>query len=181
MIVSIYLLLKNKPVLASCFVTLALSIKAGVILLLPAFLGSIQLNFGTRSLLKSIVIIVGFQVLISLPFVLGDSTVSDYIVRSKLTGAGRNGIAYSAEFWDYMASHKSLTIFWKYTEENFYYARNGLSYWCMRCLLVLNIYHFFIRKNALVGCLNNLMSFLKMNPDIEAIELAGLKGDKQRR
>lgn len=39
MIVAIYLVLKNKPIWASVFVTLAMSIKAGVLLLLPGFLG----------------------------------------------------------------------------------------------------------------------------------------------
>jgi len=41
MMIGVYNLVKGKPIVATCFVTVALSIKAGVILLLPAFLGSI--------------------------------------------------------------------------------------------------------------------------------------------
>ena len=41
MLIGIYYLLKQMPLLSTAFITLALSIKAGVILLLPAFLGSI--------------------------------------------------------------------------------------------------------------------------------------------
>jgi len=40
-VIAMYLLLTNKPILASFVFTWALSIKAGVLLLLPAFLGSI--------------------------------------------------------------------------------------------------------------------------------------------
>lgn len=41
MFVAIYLAIKNKPILASFWFTMALSVKAGVILLLPALLGQI--------------------------------------------------------------------------------------------------------------------------------------------
>jgi len=36
---ALYFAIRNKPMIASFFVTLGLSVKAGVILLLPAFLG----------------------------------------------------------------------------------------------------------------------------------------------
>ena len=39
--------------------------------------------------MTGVTIILGFQVLVAAPFVLGDSSVADYIQRSKLTGAGR--------------------------------------------------------------------------------------------
>ena len=39
MIIAIYMGIKNKPIFASFWFTLALSVKAGVILLLPALLG----------------------------------------------------------------------------------------------------------------------------------------------
>ena len=41
MLVAVYYSIKSKPVVASIFLTLGLSVKAGVILLLPGFLGSI--------------------------------------------------------------------------------------------------------------------------------------------
>jgi Gpi18-like mannosyltransferase len=55
-----YFTLANKPLLATFFFTLGLSVKAGVLLLLPAFLGQMQYNYGTVNLLKSIAIIIGF-------------------------------------------------------------------------------------------------------------------------
>jgi len=39
LIICMYYVLKNRPFLASFFLTLGLSVKAGVILLMPAFLG----------------------------------------------------------------------------------------------------------------------------------------------
>jgi uncharacterized membrane protein len=60
LVVGIYYLLKNRPLFASFCITMGLGIKAGVLLILPAFLGSIQYNFGTIMLTKSLVIILGF-------------------------------------------------------------------------------------------------------------------------
>ena len=106
LLLAVYFLIKSKPIVASFFLTLGLSVKAGMLLLIPSFLGSIQMNHGTIKLVTCIVLIIGFQVVIALPFVLfGESTVADYIQRSKLTGAGRNGIAGAAAFWDYLAAH----------------------------------------------------------------------------
>lgn len=59
-LIGIYLVLCNKPIMASFVLTLALSVKAGVILLLPAFLGQLQYNFGTVKLVICLSIIVGF-------------------------------------------------------------------------------------------------------------------------
>ena len=47
LVLTLYYAIKNKPILASFFFTLGLSVKAGFILLLPAFLGQLQLNYGT--------------------------------------------------------------------------------------------------------------------------------------
>lgn len=57
---AIYFLLKNQPIVSSIFVTLGLSVKAGVGLLLPAYLGLLQYNYGTIKLLICFSIIVGF-------------------------------------------------------------------------------------------------------------------------
>ena len=63
---AICLLTVNKrPLLASLALTTGLSLKAGVMLLVPAFLGSIQYGWGTWKLLASIIIIIGFQVLVA--------------------------------------------------------------------------------------------------------------------
>lgn len=60
LIIAMYFVMKNQPLVASFFITLSISMKAGSLLIIPAFLGSIQLNYGTRTLLKSLVIIIGF-------------------------------------------------------------------------------------------------------------------------
>lgn len=60
LILCLYYVLRDKPIVASCFFTLGLSVKAGLILLIPGFLGQMQYNYGTIKLLISIVIIVGF-------------------------------------------------------------------------------------------------------------------------
>jgi len=60
LLVAVYYAVKSKPIVASVFLTLSLSVKAGVILLIPGFLGSIQLNHGTIKLITCLIIIVGF-------------------------------------------------------------------------------------------------------------------------
>jgi hypothetical protein len=37
--------------------------------------------------------------------------------------------------------------------------------WCWRAIFSLNIYNFFLRRQALMPCLNNLWDFLNMKPD----------------
>lgn len=79
--------------LAALALTVGLSMKAGVMLLLPSFLGSIQYAFGTKKLVLSLIVILGFQVLVALPFTLfGETSVSEYLMRSRFAGGGRNGI-----------------------------------------------------------------------------------------
>ena len=55
---AIYWMATNKPVIASIMVTMALGVKAGVYLIMPSFLGTIQYNHGISILLLSIIIIV---------------------------------------------------------------------------------------------------------------------------
>ena len=105
-------------------------------------------------------IIFTFQVVIALPFLLGDSTISDYIRRSKLTGQGRNGIAFAGPEWDYLASMKDLSILWKFISNECYYDRDCLARNCTVAMLGLNVYHFFIRKWAFKKCWNNFIGFV---------------------
>lgn len=60
LVMALYYCLKSRPLLASFWVTMGLGVKAGVILILPGFLGSIQYNHGTIVLIKSLIIIFGF-------------------------------------------------------------------------------------------------------------------------
>jgi hypothetical protein len=88
---------------------------------------------------------------------MGDSTVQDYIIRSKLTGAGRNGIQGSAEFWDYLAAHKGLSIFWTFLSDEVYFDKSAFSDKVKIGILAVNVWFFFVRKNCLWQCLDNLM------------------------
>jgi Gpi18-like mannosyltransferase len=58
LVVAVYLYMLNKPLWSSLVMSISLSLKVGSILMLPAFAGSIQMNYGTRTLLKSLFIIV---------------------------------------------------------------------------------------------------------------------------
>jgi uncharacterized membrane protein len=75
LVMSMYYLAKSRPIFATILFSLAYSVKAGTLLMVPAFTGSMQYFFGTRTLLKCVFIIIAFQIIISLPFVLGESTV----------------------------------------------------------------------------------------------------------
>jgi uncharacterized membrane protein YbhN (UPF0104 family) len=55
-----FLSVANRPKLAAFTLTMGLSMKAGVMLLIPSFLGGVQYVFGTKSLILSLIIIVGF-------------------------------------------------------------------------------------------------------------------------
>ena len=95
--------------------------------------------------------------MIALPFLMsGETTVKDYLKFSKLTGAGREGFAGSAEFWDYLAAAHDLTIFWQFIPPDCYYNRSCMANKLKLGMLIVNIYHFFIRKNCLWKCLENL-------------------------
>jgi hypothetical protein len=93
---------------------------------------------------------------IALPFVLTESSLGDYLVRSRLTGAGRNGIQGADEHWDYVAADIGSSIFWKFLPRDFYYARSGMARYCGLAQVGLNIYHFFIRQQCAPRCLENL-------------------------
>ena len=58
--ICIYFLSVNKPIHAALFFTLGASIKAGVMLLLPSFLGWLQYMYGTRKLIACFALIVIF-------------------------------------------------------------------------------------------------------------------------
>lgn len=103
-VICMYLVVLNRPILASFVLTWALSIKAGVLLLLPAFLGQMQYNYGTLTLIKSIAIIISVQVIVALPFLMGETSITTYIEKSKLTGQGRNEFAYADPVYNYCAS-----------------------------------------------------------------------------
>ena len=129
---------------------MALGVKAGIILMLPSLLGSIMYNHGLKMLIICTAVIVSFQVLIALPFVLNDTKVKDYLDRSKLNGAGRNGFAGAPRYWDYLASDYSLTIFWGFIPSDCYYDFDCLAKKLRIAIPAVNVFHFFIRKGCTV-------------------------------
>ena len=92
-------------------------------------------------------IILGFQVLIALPFLMGESTVEDYIIRSKLTGAGRNGIATIFKYWDFLAALPGSSILWTFVPPEIWFEEEGepFSKKCKAGILFCNVWNFFVR------------------------------------
>jgi len=50
--------------------------------------------------------IVAFQVIVAAPFLepFGETSVQEYLIKSKLTGEGRNGFAGANELYDFLAA-----------------------------------------------------------------------------
>jgi len=62
-----FMLVKNKPVIASFFLTLSISIKAGAVLMVPTFLGWIMYLHGFVTLVKCLTVLLTVQFLIMAP------------------------------------------------------------------------------------------------------------------
>lgn len=123
-----------------------------------------QYNFGTINLLKSLAIIISFQIVIALPFLLGETSISDYLIRSKFTGQGRNGIDGADEIWDYLAAHIDNSMLFTWVPYDCYQDRTCMADRLFPLILIINVYHFFIRKWCTVQCFKNLFDTFK--PDI---------------
>lgn len=149
-------MLRDRPLMASFWTTVSLSVKIGPILILPSMLGLIQYHYGTLTLLKCISLIIGFQIVISLPFVLTDTTVKDYIERSKFTGGGRD--VPGEWHYRFMAASHGSTIFWGFIPESCYQDWPCLALKLRVGLLALNVYYFFIRRWCFPQCFSNLLN-----------------------
>ena len=55
-----FILVKNRPIIASMFLTLSISIKAGALLMIPTFLGWIMYKHGIYILTICVILIVFF-------------------------------------------------------------------------------------------------------------------------
>ena len=157
-LIAIFYSLRAKPLKSAFWLTLAMSLKAGALLLLPALLGHIHYQHGLGTLLASVLLIVSFQIVISLPFTLTDTNYKDYLVRTKFTGAGR--VTPSEPFWDFVASRYDHSIFWTFIPQECYESWPCLPQKLRIAMFGLNIYHFFFRKWCLPRCLGNLRSGL---------------------
>lgn len=100
-IVCIYSLTRNQPVLAAFFLTLSLSVKAGAMLLVPSFFGWVHYFYGTKTLLLCIFVTVLFQFVLMAPicfdpiaklvgFQNGGTHWTDYLKYSKLLGGDKD-------------------------------------------------------------------------------------------
>ena len=81
----------------------------------------------------------------ALPFIMGDTTISEYLLRSRFAGGGRNGIGQADEKFDNVAAHKDHTIFWYWLPESQYYSKEWNDYLKLS-ILIANVYNFFIRR-----------------------------------
>ena len=102
---------------------------------------------------------------------MGNSTLHDYIERSKLTGAGRNGIAGAAAFWDYLAAHQDLSIFWTFIPWEIYFNKELFSDRVKIAMLFCNVWNFFIRQNSFPRCISNLINTF----DSQKVKALGVK------
>ena len=89
---------------------------------------------------------------------------------SKLTGAGRNGYAFAPRFFDYLAAMKSHSIFWTFLSDESYYDKTMLSKWARIGILAVNVWHFFILKGCFKQCVQNLIGFVKLQPDLKVVD-----------
>jgi uncharacterized membrane protein len=98
-VLGIYLLAcRNLPVVAALVFSMAISLKAGAILYLPALLGVIQYRHGVFKLLLSILVMVSWQYAVAAPFIApeygGQTSPMMYLHMSKLLGGDGKGGAY---------------------------------------------------------------------------------------
>lgn len=139
--------------ISSILLSVALSIKAGVVLLLPAYFGVIQYRFGLPYLLLSISLLISFQILVAAPFIIefgGKTSISTYLKMSKLLGGDEDneGKGRGARYEN--------SIMWRFISSDSFYSDFFMTY-TQLSIIVLNIYHFFIKLNALPRCLSNLI------------------------
>lgn len=141
-------------VLASFFLSCAIGIKAGAILLLPAFLGTIQYRFGIAYLITSMAIILALQVAFAAPFLEyfgGKTSFETYLKFSKLLGGDADNTHAKGKGAVY-----EFSIYWKFLSEKTYNSPEFIVY-TTRAIVFLNIWQFFVRKNAFPQCIRNLV------------------------
>ena len=139
---AIYLFCINEnAIYASVFLGFAWSIKAPTSLILPSFLGAIQYNFGTITLLKSIFVIFFIQYLVAAPFIhsfLGGKTdLQKYLYFAKYTGGDQSETLTQHQF----------SIYWTFLSKEQFNSKTFIML-TKFSIVGLNIYHFFLRKGA---------------------------------
>ena len=145
----------NRPIVAAVILSLAISLKALAILLLPGMLGWIQYKHGTVSLLASIQVIVAIQFILAAPFVSqtaatmmgwpgANSTPYQYLTHSKFLPSHHKRKRRGA-----VASHSQI---WNFISEELFLKGAWLEL-LQKIIMGVNVYYFFIRRNCLPQCL----------------------------
>lgn len=129
------------------FLSWGISLKAGGILLIPAFLANIQYTFGLRSLFITIFIIIGFQFQIGYIFWLRDW--DSYWLDSRLLGHGNQETTMAASY--------DASVFWTFLSKDFYH-KSSLASSLQIFIVVLNTIHFFVTQDCLPQSLYNVFS-----------------------
>ena len=108
---------------------------------------------------------VALQVAVALPFLMGETSISDYLSRSKLNGAGRDEFAFAEKEMNWLTSEYGNTKHWLFLSEEFYKSETGLAAFAKSAIQYLNVYYFFFRQGGFKQCIINLDEFLSGKPD----------------
>ena len=80
-----------------------------------------------------------------MPFLMGETTIREYLHRAKFDGSGRNNFAGAPDIFNYMSSHYEHSIFWTFLPKEVYNTKELVSDRLKIGIVCLNIYNFFIR------------------------------------
>jgi len=144
----IYFLVVKRPLLASAMFSFGLAIKAGALLILPAFLGAVQYRFGLATLLQ--VLVVAFAVQYGLGFIFLMRDTDAYILDSRLFGHGPGK-------QDLVGAKFENSIYWTFLSREQYYSQEFNNQLKIG-MVALNVFYFFIRQNCLTQCILNVFA-----------------------
>lgn len=158
-VIAIYLSASSRPLQSSFWLSMAFGIKSGVTLLLPAFMGSMIYNHRPIELFLSIIIIIGLQIAIALPFITGATTIKDYLNASGHAALHSSLFGELHEYSDFLLAKHDQSVFLTFVPEKYYYDKDSLVVYLKPAISILHIYYIYIRKGCLNKCLSNLTNF----------------------
>lgn len=158
-VIAIYLFASSRPLQGSFWFSMALGIKSGAMLLLPALLSSVMYNYGPIKLILSTTIIIIFQITIALPFITGATTIQDYLTASGFTALHSSQFGVLHEYSDFLLAKHDHSVFLTFVPEKLLYNKDFLVVYLKPAIVAVNLYYIFIRKGCLMKCLSNLASF----------------------
>ena len=151
-----YFFIFGRVYVAAGFLSLALSVKAGVLVALPALLGTIQWLHGSKPLAGTLAILVGGQLLLAQPLVNpivaaifgfasgANTSLQDYLARSNLIpGLHEDAATRACEF--------ESSVLWKWLGPVRYdWQVKAIA--SAQILFMINAYYFFGRRKCFWGC-----------------------------